>query len=98
MTIEMVLPLLRIKLQSPLECAGASPEGVPDSKETEFGIEKISLTSQLAGRMAVRVRDEGEPVQGRDTAVHIRVGGQACFQRKYIRTEIPEALLHRIKT
>ena len=59
----------------------------------QSGIEQVSFPRQLLRRMRVGIGKQRISVQRRETPDHGRVSGQSCFQRVYLRRQIPEAFL-----
>ena len=102
-TVTVVLALFRVKLDrggEPL-VAGRVPraaDSLAQAEEVEAGAEQVGLAAELARRVAVGVGDEGEPVQGGDEPVHLRVGGEAGFQGEDMVGQVSEALLDGVET
>ena len=63
----------------------------------QVDIQKIGFPAKLCRGMGIGIGDKPKAIQGGDTPVHGRIGGQACFQRMDLGAEISEAFLHRVK-
>ena len=96
MTVQMVLAFFREKLHgAAVTLAGF--QGVAYGKVVQVSGKRAGFPAQFFRRVGVRIGYQPEAVQRRHPPVHRRVRGQAGFDGKDVRRQVPVAQVDRVK-
>ena len=88
--VQVVLPLLREKLEGPHESASLL-ERAAKPFISHLDVEQIRLPPQLGRGMRIGIRDQVVAVERRKPPVHRRVGGKPRFERMNVRGQVLKA-------
>ena len=94
--VKVVFPFLREELDGSLK-ALLMGHCRHHKVVVQRGVKNVGLPSKLGRRMGIGVGNQEIVVERGEAAIHIRVGGKACFQRMDMGCQVVETLLYGFK-
>ena len=100
MAVEVIFSFLGIKFEGAFKACrlALAAQGAADARKGHISGKDIGLSPQFLAGMGVGIGNQGKTVEGAAHPVHLRVGGEACFEGENFPAQITETVLDPVET